>query len=90
MKGACTTCRDYPAKYNCDGCDVAEVWDGGGYCGYCARPVWVVWIGHVMKQRLCPICRTDGLENWIFDARHFTKEHVKAIMGLSRMGEGRG
>jgi len=74
----CVTCRRYPAKYECDGCGV----DHGMYCGHCARPVHVIWIGRVMSQRLCPPCRLsedEPMRHNIFDARHFTFQEVQEI-----------
>ena len=65
------------AKYTCDGCDF------GSFCGHCARPVYVVWMGKVMKQRLCPDCRLSGqdpMANGIYDARKFTEEDLKGLL----------
>lgn len=64
-------CGRYKGKYKCDGCGD----DFGLWCGHCARPVYVEWIGHILKQRLCPACRLSEqqpMENGIYDARHFT------------------
>lgn len=80
--GLCVTCRKYKARFDCDGCGD----DHGRYCGHCARPAWVVWIGKILRQRLCPICRMSGddaMGNWIFDARRFTFEDVQEIMGFT-------
>lgn len=69
-------CGKYKGKYTCDGCGD----DFGLWCGHCARPVFVVFIGHVMPQRLCPPCRLQGEEpskNGIYDARHYTLKELR-------------
>ncbi len=77
----CPTCRNYKGKYECDGCGD----DFGLYCGHCARPVYVVFINHVMKQRLCPSCRMSGdnpMENGIYDCRHFNLKELKGYFEI--------
>ena len=78
----CVTCGRHKAKYKCDGCED----DFGMYCGHCARPVIVAFIGRAMRQRLCPICRMSGddpMDNGIFDARHFSVELVEKFIAAA-------
>jgi hypothetical protein len=72
----CPGCRKYAGKYECGGCGD----DWGLWCGHCARPVFVAWIGSVMLQRLCPACRLSGenpIEHGIYDARHFNLKELQ-------------